>query len=160
MKIMIGCDHGGFALKQKLLPVLERCGAEVVDIGCHSEEIVRYPYFAAKVAQAVSEKAVDRGILICSTGIGVSIVANRHRGVRASLCTDTYMAKMTRKHNDSNLLCLGGKITGEFAAIDILETWLATEFEGGRHCISLGLLEEAEDIVSTGEVWRPKSPDL
>jgi len=155
MRIMIGCDHGGFALKQKLLPVLSEHGVEVIDIGCDSEDIVRYPYFAAKVAQAVGDKAVDRGILICSTGIGMSILANRHKGVRASLCTSTYMAKMTRLHNDSNLLCLGGRITGEFEAVDILETWLSTGFEGGRHCISLGLIEEAEETISTGTAWKP-----
>ena len=160
MKIMIGNDHGGYPLKQKLIPVLEQHGIEVIDIGCYSEDIVRYPYYAAKVAQAVSDGAVDRGILICSTGIGMSIFANRHKGVRASLCTSAYMAKMTRKHNDSNLLCLGGKITGEFEAVDLLEIWLETEFEGGRHCISLGLMEEGEGTISTGKAWIPENPNL
>ena len=160
MKIMMGNDHGGYLLKQVLLPVLEKQGVEVMDIGCASGDIVRYPYYAAKVAQAVADGIVDRGILICSTGIGMSMIANRHKGVRASLCTSTYMAKMTRLHNDSNLLCLGGKITGDFEAVDILETWLATEFEGGRHCISLGLIAEAEETISTGTPWVPADPNL
>jgi len=160
MKIMIGNDHGGYLLKQKLLPVLEHHGVEIIDIGCGSDDIVRYPYYASQVSQAVADKTVDRGILICSTGIGMSIIANRHKGVRASLCTSTYMAKMTRLHNDSNLLCLGGKITGDFEAVDILETWLTTGFEGGRHCISLGLIEEAENTISTGETWVPQNNNL
>ncbi len=144
MVIYIGNDHGGYALKRILIERLKELKIPYVDVGTDSESIVRYPYFAAKVAAAVAEKKEDRGILICSTGIGMSIIANRFKGVRASLCTDPYMAKMTRRHNDSNLLCLGGKITGEFEALDILEAWLREEYEGGRHDISLGLISEAE----------------
>lgn len=141
MKIIIGNDHGGFILKKEILKCLsERRDIEVIDVGTGSEEIVRYPYFAAMVAKAVSEKEADRGILICSTGIGMSIVANRYRGVRATLCTSTYMGKMSRAHNDSNILCLGGKVTGLLEALDILEAWLTTEYEDGRHAISLGLI--------------------
>lgn len=144
MKVYIGNDHGGYALKRVLIEKLEELAIPYVDVGTHSEDIVRYPYYAAEVAGAVAGKKADRGILICSTGIGMSIVANRFKGVRASLCTDTYMAKMTRRHNDSNLLCLGGKITGEFEALDILETWLTEGYEGGRHDISLELIADAE----------------
>jgi ribose 5-phosphate isomerase B len=141
MKIIIGNDHGGFILKKEILKYLSgRRDIEVIDVGTGSEEIVRYPYFAAMVAKAVSEKEADRGILICSTGIGMSIVANRYRGVRATLCTSTYMGKMSRAHNDSNILCLGGKVTGLLEALDILEAWLTTEYEDGRHAISLGLI--------------------
>lgn len=147
MIIYIGNDHGGYALKQILLPHLRRKGVTCVDIGTDSEEIVRYPYYAAQVAEAVSSGRADRGILICTTGIGMSIAANRFKGVRASLCTDTYMAKMTRRHNNSNLLCLGGGITGGSEALDILEVWLTETYEGGRHEISLGLLEEAEEAL-------------
>ncbi len=144
MKIYIGNDHGGHAMKKLLIQKLEELGIEYVDVGCDSAEIVRYPYYAAKVAGAVAAGAADRGILICSTGIGMSIAANRFKGVRASLCTDTFMAKMTRRHNNSNVLCLGGKITGDNLALDILETWLTEDFEGGRHNISLGLIAESE----------------
>ncbi len=150
--IYIGNDHGGSGLKLAIVKRLKELGIACVDIGTDSEDIVRYPYYAAEVAKAVAEGKGDRGILICSTGIGMSIIANRFKGVRASLCTDTYMAKMTRKHNDSNLLCLGGKITGEFEALDILETWLSEEYEGGRHDISLGLIEEAEKELCCGEI--------
>lgn len=152
MKIYIGNDHGGYALKEVLLKRLEELCVEYVDVGTDSADIVRYPYFAARVAGAVSSRRADRGILICSTGIGMSIIANRFKGVRASLCTDTYMAKMTRKHNDSNLLCLGGKITGEFEALDILETWLREEYDGGRHDISLNLIKDAEESLCCANI--------
>lgn len=134
-------------MKKIILEFLDSKGIPYVNVGTDTEEIVRYPYYAAQVAEAVATGKAARGILICSTGIGMSIFANRYKGVRASLCTDTYMAKMTRRHNNSNLLCLGGKITGEFVALDILETWLKEEFEGGRHNISLGLVAEAEELL-------------
>lgn len=142
--VWIGNDHGGYELKLKILEYFEQHGIPYRDIGCHSTNIVRYPYYAAKVAAAVSSGEADRGILICSTGIGMSIVANKFKGVRASLCTDTYCGKMTRAHNNSNILCLGGKITGVFEALDILEQWLNREYEGGRHSISLEIIDEIE----------------
>jgi ribose 5-phosphate isomerase B len=154
---MIGNDHGGYRLKLVVVKHLVARGIEVEDIGTDSEEIVRYPYYAAQVARAVGTGAVDRGILICSTGIGMSIVANRFRGVRASLCTSTYMGRMTRAHNDSNLLCLGGKITGDFEALDILQAWLDTPYEGGRHDISLGLIEDMEETITFDKGWQPST---
>ncbi len=153
--IWIGNDHGGFDLKQKIVAYLEARGTAVCDVGSDSGEIVRYPHYAVRVANAVSRGRAKRGILICSTGIGMSIIANRFRGVRASLCTSTYMGKMTRAHNDSNILCLGGKITGELEALDILEAWLTTPYEGGRHDISLGLITEAETELGTDRAWEP-----
>jgi ribose 5-phosphate isomerase B len=144
MRIIIGCDHGGFDVKGPLVERMRERGLEVIDAGCESAEIVRYPHYARKVAGAVARGEADRGILICSTGIGMSVAANKVRGVRAALCTDTYMAKLTRRHNDSNVLCLGGKITGLFVLQDILDTWLAEEYEGGRHDISLGLIADQE----------------
>jgi ribose 5-phosphate isomerase B len=156
--IWIGNDHGGYDLKVKIVEYLESQGIPVHDVGTGSSDIVRYPYFSAKVAGAVSRGLATRGILICSTGIGMSIIANKFKGVRAALCTSTYMGKMTRAHNDSNILCLGGRITGLFEALDILEAWLTTGFEGGRHCISLGLLAEAETELSSGKVWEPEGP--
>jgi ribose 5-phosphate isomerase B len=157
--IWIGNDHGGYELKVKFVTWLKERGYEVVDVGSSSGEIVRYPYYAAKVARAVQRGEAGRGILICSTGIGMSIIANRHRGVRASLCTSTYMAKMTRHHNDSNLLCLGGRITGDLEALDMLDVWLETQYDGGRHDISLGLIAEAEQALASGGSWEPVGPE-
>ncbi len=145
--IWIGNDHGGYDLKVQVVEYLKNKGLDVNDVGTDSTQIVRYPYYACKVAGAVSTGEAKRGILICSTGIGMSIIANKFKGVRAALCTSTYMGKMTRAHNDSNVLCLGGKITGVFEALDILEAWLAGEYEGGRHDISLGLIGEAEKTL-------------
>ena len=144
MKIIIGNDHGGFELKGKLVEYLEKRGIAVTNIGSDSTEIVRYPYYAIKVGKSVASGEYDRGILICSTGIGMSIVANRIKGVRAALCTTSYTGKMTAAHNNSNILCLGGKCIGEFEAVDILEQWLNTPYMGGRHDISLGVLQEFE----------------
>lgn len=155
-EIWIGNDHGGYELKLQMVEYLQKKEIACKDIGCDSEEIVRYPNFAAIVAGAVSKGEIERGILICSTGIGMSIIANKYKGVRASLCTSTYMGKMTRAHNNSNILCLGGKITGVNEALDILEAWLTTEFEGGRHNISLGLIDEAEQVICNPEGWNPK----
>jgi ribose 5-phosphate isomerase B len=157
-KIAIGNDHGGYELKVRIAEHLRGKGLEVVDVGTDSTEIVRYPYFAAKVVNMVASGQAPRGILICSTGIGMSIMANKHRGIRAALCTSTYMARLTREHNDSNILCLGGKITGEFEAIDMVDTWLAAEYQGGRHDISLGIIAEAEEILCTCNDWVPAGP--
>lgn len=152
MTIYIGNDHGGYELKKILAGHLKEMGIICVDVGADSSDIARYPYYAADVAEAVTRGKADRGILICSTGIGMSIMANRFKGIRASLCTDTYMAKMTRRHNDANVLCLGGKITGELEAVDILETWLSEKYEGGRHDISLELITEAEQALCCGGI--------
>lgn len=152
--IWIGNDHGGYELKLQILEYLKRKGIPYNDVGTGSAEIVRYPYFAAKVAGAVSRGLAERGILICSTGIGMSIIANKFKGIRASLCTSTYMGRMTRAHNNSNILCLGGKITGSLEALDILDSWLSTEYEGGRHDISLGLIKEAEEKMCNASIWE------
>jgi len=157
-QIWIGNDHGGYDLAQQILEYLQKKEIAAQHVGSYSGEIVRYPYFAAKVAGAVSRGEIRRGILICSTGIGMSIIANKFKGVRASLCTSTYMGKMTRAHNDSNLLCLGGRITGVLEALDILEAWLTTGYDGGRHDISLGLIAEAEDTLCNHGGWTPASP--
>jgi ribose 5-phosphate isomerase B len=156
--IWIGNDHGGYDLALQIIEHLKKVGIPVHHVGAYSTEIVRYPYFAAKVAGAVSRGDIRRGILICSTGIGMSIIANRFKGVRASLCTSTYMGKMTRAHNNSNILCLGGRITGVFEALDILEAWLSTPYEGGRHDISLGLIVEAEESLCKASEWIPTGP--
>lgn len=158
-KIWIGNDHGGYDLKLAILNHLHNRGLPVHNVGTDSTEIVRYPYYAALVVEAILAGKAERGILVCSTGIGMSIIANRYAGIRASLCTSTYMAKMTRAHNDSNVLCLGGKITGVLEALDILDAWLDTPYEGGRHDISLGMIREAEARLCTGALWSPTVAD-
>lgn len=154
-KIWIGNDHGGYELKKKIIAFLERRGLPVEDVGSDSGEIARYPHYAVRVAKAVSDGEAKRGVLICSTGIGMSIIANKFERVRAALCTSTYMGRLTRAHNDSNILCLGGKITGELEALDILEAWLTTDYDGGRHDISLGLIAEAEESLGDDRAWAP-----
>ena len=130
--IIIGSDHGGYNLKQYVIEHLKNRGLNVVDLGCYNNDSCDYPVIAKAVSEKVLEES-SRGILICGTGIGVSIVANRYNGIRASHCTDTFTARMTRMHNDSNILCLGERITGVGLALDIVDTWLNTSFEGGRH---------------------------
>ena len=131
-KIIIGSDHGGYGLKNEIIKHLEASEYEVVDFGCYSAVSCDYPPIAQAVAKEVA--AVNGyGILVCGTGIGMSIAANRFEGIRASHCTDTFSARMTRMHNDSNILCLGERITGSGLALDIVDIWLKTEFEGGRH---------------------------
>ena len=130
--IIIGSDHGGFNLKQAIIEHLKNNGLDVVDLGCYNAESCDYPVIAKAVAEKVLADS-SRGILVCGTGIGVSITANRYKGIRASHCTDTFTARMTRMHNDSNILCLGERITGVGLALDIVDIWLNTSFEGGRH---------------------------
>jgi ribose 5-phosphate isomerase B len=154
-EIWIGNDHGGHHTKVLLCQYFEEHSIPFLDIGCDSEAIVRYPNYASKIASAVSEGKIKRGILICSTGIGMSIIANRYPGVRASLCCTPYMGHMTREHNDSNILCLGGKLTADIVALQILEEWLNTAYIGGRHDISLGLIKEAEGCVMAGKYCEP-----
>lgn len=156
-QIWIGCDHGGYEVKLPIINYLKQEGYEVTDVGCDSIDIVRYPYYAARVASAVSSGLTEQGILICSTGIGMSIIANKYKNVRASVCTSHYMAEKTREHNNSNVLCLGGKILGIFEIMDILQTWLKTAYIGGRHQISLDMIKEAENKMIFDEVWYPKT---
>ncbi len=144
MKIAIGSDHAGFRLKEKIKDFLRAKGHEVLDFGTHSEDRVHYPLFAREVALAVQRGEVSRGILICGTGIGMSITANKFKGVRAALCLNEYMARMSRLHNDSNVLCLGGRVLGEDLALSIVEVWLETPFEGGRHQKRIDLIAEVE----------------
>lgn len=152
-KIMVGNDHGGVSAKNQVVEYLKERGIEVVNIGTDTEDIVRYPYYASRVAKAVKSGEVDGGILICSTGIGMSIIANKYKGIRASLCTTHNQALMTRRHNNSNILCLGGKTVGAFEVIDILEGWLEGEYEGGRHAISLAMIEQASDAMISDDAF-------
>lgn len=144
MKIAIGSDHGGYALKELIYKFLQEEGFEVTDFGTHSEESCDYPVYAQKVAEAVAAGKYQRGIVLCGTGIGISIAANKVPGIRCALVPDCYSARATRQHNDSNMLALGGRTTGPEVALDIVRTWIATEFEGGRHQRRVDLISELE----------------
>ena len=131
--VAIGCDHGGFELKQEVLKFLEQKGIEYKDFGCYSTASVDYPEYARKVAHAILDGTCDKGILICGTGIGISMAANKVKGIRAACCSDYFSAKFTRLHNDANALCLGGRVVGAGLALEMVDVFLDTEFEGGRH---------------------------
>ncbi len=133
MKIALACDHGALNLKREIIRYLSEHGYEYIDFGTNSFDSCDYPDFALPAAEAVAGGQCDRGIVVCSTGIGVSIVANKVPGVRCAHCHDTYCAKYTRLHNDSNMLAMGEKVVGVGYALEIVETFLTTEFEGGRH---------------------------
>ena len=143
--IIIGCDHAAFALKEKLKGHLQNNGYDVIDVGADSEQSVDYPDFGNAVASRVSSGAVERGILLCGTGLGMSMVANRHPHVRAALCNDLFSALMSRRHNNANILVLGGRVVGDVLALEILQAWLDTEFEGGRHQQRLEIFDRVPD---------------
>ena len=143
MIIAIASDHGGFKLKEEIRKYLAgRDDVKVVDLGTSSEESVDYPVYGRACAETVASGKADRGIVICGTGIGISIAANKVKGIRCGLCTSVEMAEMTRKHNDANMLALGGRITDAGLALEITKTWLDTEFEGGRHKRRTDMLDE------------------
>ena len=144
MRVAIGCDHAAVALKDALVAELGKAGLAVLDQGTFSGDSVDYPDFAAKVARLVSGGQADRGIVLCGSGIGVSIAANKIPGVRASLCHDVTTARLARQHNDANVLCLGARTTGPVVASDIVHTWLGTAFEGGRHAGRVAKIEALE----------------
>lgn len=142
MKIAIASDHGGFKLKETVKTYLQSKNIEVLDLGTDSEASVDYPEFGQACGQAVALKKADRGIVCCGTGIGISIAANKVKGIRCSLCTSVEMAELTRKHNDSNILAMGGRITNAELALDITKAWLDTQFEGGRHQRRVDMLDK------------------
>ena len=131
--IAIASDHGGFSLKVDIVSFLNELGYEVDDMGPKNHNSVDYPDYAIRIAQAVTKNTDSRGILICGTGVGMSIIVNRFAGIRGTLCSDLYTAKLCREHNDSNILIMGGRIVGHHLAKEIVKTWLITPFEGGRH---------------------------
>lgn len=133
MKIAVASDHRGYAVKGKILVLIVELGHQAADMGTDSSDSVDYPDYAAKVARAISEKSVDRGILICGTGMGMCITANKYPGVRACTCHDDLTAEMSRRHNDANVLCLSADLLGDRLVNRMVEIWLKTEFEGGRH---------------------------
>ena len=144
MRIALGCDHRGFKLKQTIMEFLQQSGYSYHDFGCYNTESVDYPDFAQEVANAVASGKFDHGILICSTGIGMSIVANKIRGIRAALCHDTFTAERARLHNDANVLCLAGEDIEADEAREIVKTYFSTSFEGGRHILRLNKIKVLE----------------
>lgn len=144
MKIAIGCDHGGFELKETLKAYIQDKGAEVVDMGCHDTSSVDYPVYGQAVAEEVASKNADLGILICGTGLGMSYVANKVKGIRCACVSDVFSAEMSRLHNDANVLALGARVVGQGLAMRIVEAFLGCEFEGGRHQKRVDLITEVE----------------
>lgn len=144
--IGMAADHGGYAMKEIVKAHLVDKGYEVVDFGTTEESSVDYPDYAAKLTKAVLEGAVDKGIAVCGTGIGISIACNRVKGIRAALCGDTYSAKACRQHNDANILCLGGRVIGIEVAKDIVDTFFAHDFDRGRHQTRIDKIERVEEL--------------
>lgn len=140
-RLIIGCDHAALVLKESIKQWLQAQGVDVVDVGAFDSGAVDYPRIAAEVASRISDGAFARGILMCGTGLGMSMAANRFAHVRAALCNDLFSAIMSRRHNDANILVMGGRVVGDVLAIEIVRTWLATEFEGGRHQKRLDLFD-------------------
>lgn len=144
-KIVIGSDHGGFTLKEILAGELIKKSYEIVDIGCFDQKSVHYPEIGRTAIKQVLSGNCRRGILICGTGIGMSIIANRYQGIRATLCHDHLTAKLSREHNNSNFLVLGGRLLGDVKALDIMDVWLNTEFQGDRHQTRLDMIDQMAD---------------
>ena len=146
-KIYIGADSAGYTLKEEIKTHLSELGYEVTDCGCDSTASCHYPEFASKVSKNVQgELDTSFGILVCGTGIGMSMCANKHKGIRAAVCSDTYSAKMTRCHNDANVLCIGARVIGSCLALDIVDAFLSAEYEGGRHAIRVGMMADIEKL--------------
>ena len=146
MKIAVGCDHGALALKNKLVSHLKEKGYEVCDFGTHTPDSCDYPVYAAAAAKAVAAGECDRGIVLCTTGIGISIAANKVKGIRCALLSDVKSAELTRLHNNTNMMALGAGVTGEILALEIVDTWLGTEFSGdARHQRRIDLMMALEN---------------
>ena len=143
-KIVLGCDHGGFGLKGKIVEHLNSRGYEVVDVGTYSTDSCNYPDYAHKVCEVIQSGECELGILICGTGIGMSMAANKHQGIRAAVCENVFSARMTRMHNDANVLCLGERVVGPGLACDLLDAFLNAEFEGARHTARVNMLKELD----------------
>ena len=145
MKIALGCDHGGLEHKNAIGEFLKENGFEVVDFGIYEQVSVDYPDIAKKVCESIIKGETERGILVCGTGIGMSIAANKYKGIRAAACSEHFSAKYTRLHNNSNVLCLGGRVVGVGTAIELAELFVNTEFEGGRHQKRIDKIAEIEN---------------
>lgn len=141
-RIVIGSDHAGYELKLKVIEHLENQGISVTDVGTDSTESCDYPVFADALCKRIQLGDFDRGILVCGTGIGMSIAANKHSGIRAACCSDTYSARLTREHNDANVLCFGARVIGEGLACDLADIFVSTEYMGGKHARRVQMLDE------------------
>jgi ribose 5-phosphate isomerase B len=148
VRIAIGCDHAGFGLKEEILGLLRELNVEYADCGTNGTESVDYPDFGLKVSELVSSGEIEKGILICGTGIGMSMVANKFPNVRAALCNDLFSARMSRLHNDANILVMGGRVIGKDLAAEIVRVWLSTPFEGQRHLKRLIKIKDIEEKLS------------
>lgn len=148
MKIAIGCDHGGIVLKDAVTSTLEALGAEVVDLGTNTTDSVDYPTYGLKVAETVASGQCDAGVIMCGTGIGISISANKVPGIRCAVVTNTYMAKLTKNHNNANIISLGGRVITPDEAKDIVKAWYTAEYEGGRHQRRLDMITDIEKKYS------------
>lgn len=155
MKLVIGCDHGALGLKEEIKKFLAELAVspldandpiEVNDIGTYTPDSVDYPDIAVKLCREINEGRAERGILLCGTGIGISIAANKIKGIRAALCADVFSAKMSREHNDANVICLGGRVTGPGPAVEIIRAYLSSTFAGGRHARRVGKIMDLENI--------------
>ena len=144
MNVVIGSDHAGLLLKGEIIALVQDLGHQITDVGCFAETSVDYPDFAVLVCEAVVTGQAERGILICGTGIGMSIAANKMPGIRAALCHDTFSARATREHNDSNVLCLGQRVIGPGLAGDVVSSWLSAEFTAGKHAVRLDKIKALE----------------
>lgn len=144
-KIAIGADHGGFELKGMIASHLRSLGFDVTDVGTDSDESCDYPIFASRLCNVILRGDAELGILVCGTGIGMSIAANKHRGIRAACCSDTFSARLTRMHNNANVLCIGARVVGSGLALDLVDAFIGAEFDGGRHAERLSLVERIED---------------
>lgn len=144
-KITVGCDHAAYELKCKVIAHLQKRGVEVIDVGTHSTESCNYPDFAHAVCKNIQDGVTELGILICGTGIGMSMAANKHKGIRAAACSDTFSARLTRLHNDANVLCFGERVVGMGLAFDLVDSFIDTDFEGGKHKVRVDMITAIEN---------------
>lgn len=145
IKVAVGCDHGGFVLKDSVVTTLKSLGADVTDFGCFDESSVDYPLYGEKVARAVASGEYECGVIMCGTGIGISIAANKVNGIRAAVVTNTYMAQLTKNHNNANIIALGGRVITPDEAAEIVKAWFTAEYEGGRHQRRLDMISKIEE---------------
>lgn len=149
VKVAIGSDHAGFGYKEDIKEILKTLNIDIVDCGTDSTESVDYPDFGEKVSELVSSGRIERGVLICGTGVGMSMVANKFPNVRAALCNDLFCAKMSRMHNDANILVMGGRVIGKDLAAEIVKVWMTTSFEGARHLMRINKIRKIEEDLRT-----------
>ena len=146
MKIAIGCDHAGFAIKNVIIEHITKKGYDVVDVGTNSADSCHYPIYAHALCEKIQSGECELGILVCGTGIGMSIAANKHKGIRAACCSDTFSARLTREHNDANILCFGARVVGEGLALDLVDAFLSAEYlNNGNHVRRVSMLKDIED---------------